>query len=190
MPTQDFAPSVLMQYETPLPTTFDLAAVRQRIARVATPFDTMRGLWFKLYVLNDQADSPLNEYSSIYLWEDEPTMRKFLLSDLFQNYTEAFARPIVRRWLTVDVNGELSRLVGARFALRRIFGMPRQTPAAQFVNSWVTRGVLAGSLFRVVSFDPGAWELNDLTIWEDQPPTASDGRLYTLRHVSLPTISP
>jgi Domain of unknown function (DUF4865) len=182
----DLTQAVLMQYETPLPDSFELGAIRERIARVAAPFDNMAGLLFKLYALNDHASGPLNEYSSIYLWQNSAAMRRLLLDELFQNYAETFARPIVRTWFSTNGEGELSSLGTARFALRQTFGIPRQTPVADFLNTWSKRAQQPGALFHVVSFDPGPWELNDLTVWPDDPPTKREGRVYRLAHVSLP----
>jgi hypothetical protein len=182
-----FSDAVLMQYETTLPDGFDTGQIEQRIARVSAPFDVMPGLWFKLYAVNNTgAGALVNEYSSIYLWKNSTALRGLLTSDLFQNYAEAFLRPAVRQWLTFAAEGDLPDLQKSRFALRRTFFFPRQASVASTLESWRTQGSLRNALFRVVAFDPGVWEVNDLTVWSERPKAQVDGRLYSIAHVSLP----
>jgi Domain of unknown function (DUF4865) len=183
----DLTQTVLMQYETPLPDSFDLQQIRDRIERVAAPFDRLPGLWFKLYALNDRSHHPLNEYSSIYLWKNSAAMRDLLLSDLFHNYVETFARPVVRSWLPFHGEGNIGALGEARYALRQIFGIARQAPLSEVLHSWWANRPQRQALFRLVSFDSRSWEINDLCIWSSRPETVGEGRLYEIAHVSLPS---
>lgn len=111
---------ILMQYETPLPYDFDMEQIRVRAHKLAPQFDHYRGLIFKLYGVNDTSHAAVNEYTSIYLWNRPEPMRALLEGDLFDNYSQAFARPSVHSWLIHDIFGDSSSMSGALFATRRI----------------------------------------------------------------------
>jgi len=125
-----FQNSILMQYETPLPDNFGMKQVRQRIRQVSSPFDHYKGLHFKLYGVNDRIETPLNEYSSIYLWSCISAMREFLVGDLFNNYAQAFARPSIKSWMPqmLPENGDLllgSEITSVVVVHRGLFFQPR-----------------------------------------------------------------
>jgi hypothetical protein len=177
---------ILMQYETPLPDDFTMDEVRRRAINVSPKFDEYPGLTFKLYGVNDHAEAAVNEYSSIYLWSDPETMRGFLEGDLFDNYSRVFARPSVRSWLIHETAGDRSALKEARFCLRQIIPLPRQTQISEFLKNWTDRQSAPEALYRVVGFDPFQWHFIDLTIWQGQPALRDTSHRYSLVHVSLP----
>jgi hypothetical protein len=177
---------ILMQYETPLPDDFDMDEVRVRARKMSPQFDHYQGLIFKLYGVNDAKNSAVNEYTSIYLWNSLEPMRGLLEGDLFDNYAQAFARPNVRSWLIHDIFGDISSLPDARFSLRRVISIPRQTKIGEFLHSWAQRERRTESLLQVIGFDPWQWQLADFSIWPDQPETLDFGHTYSLIHVSLP----
>jgi hypothetical protein len=183
-----FENSVLMQYETPLPDDFDMNQVRGRVQRVSSPFDHYEGLYFKLYGVNDRMETPVNEYSSIYLWSSVSAMRGFLLSDLFDNYAQAFARPSVKSWITQVARGDAGHLASAVWAVRQTFGIPRQTRVGDFLHAWIKRNEYPTALLQVFGFDASSWEAIDLTIWRETPEVkrSINAHLYHLAHVSLP----
>jgi hypothetical protein len=183
-----FENSVLMHYETPLPDDFDMNQVRSRVQSVSSRFDHYEGLYFKLYGVNDRMETAVNEYSSIYLWSDISAMRGFLLSDLFDNYAQAFARPSVRSWITQAARGDAGNLASAVWAVRQTFGIPRQTRAGDFLQAWIKRNAYPTALFQVFGFDARSWEAIDLTIWNERPDIKRpiNAHLYHLIHVSLP----
>ena len=185
-----FENSVLMQYETPLPDDFDMNSVRDRVKRVSSPFDHYEGLYFKLYGVNDRMETPVNEYSSIYLWSSVSAMRGFLLGDLFDKYAQAFARPSVKSWITQVARGDADNLASAVWAVRQTFGIPRQTRAGEFLQAWIKRNAHPTALLQVFGFDASSWEAVDLTIWRGTPEIKRpiNAHLYHLIHLSLPGV--
>lgn len=183
-----FQNSVLMQYETPLPDNFDMKQVHQRIRQVSSPFDHYEGLHFKLYGVNDRIETPLNEYSSIYLWSSISAMREFLAGDLFNNYAQTFARPSTKSWMPQTVRGDTAQLASAHWAARQTFGIPRQTRVGDVLLTWAERSVYPAALLQVIGFDATSWEVIDLTVWRGRPEIKQpiNAHLYRLDHISLP----
>ena len=177
---------ILMQYETPLPDDFDMDQVRSRARKLAPQFDRYPGLRFKLYGVNEMNHAPINEYTSIYLWSTPDPMRGLLAGDLFDNYAQTFARPSVRSWLIHDIFGDLVSLTEARYSLRRIVSVPRQTKVGAFLESWTRREYRSDALLHVIGLDPLNWQLADFTVWRDRPQSLDSGHTYSLVHVSLP----
>lgn len=186
------AGALISQYQTPLPDTHDLAAVRQRIKEIGPEFDRMRGFHFKLYGVNapgadDAAPGACAEYSSLYFWHGPAGANEFFTGGRFDGYARAFGRPEVRTWFVHSVAGEFSALAaGATHFRRRLLPMPRQVPVRETLDGWSARLRRPGARLQVTGFDPAGWELLDLTIWGEQPPHADGGHVYELAHVSLP----
>ena len=177
---------MLMQYETPFPDEFDMDQVKSRVRKLAPQFDQYPGLRFKLYGVNEAKHAAVNEYTSIYLWTTPDPMRGLLAGDLFDNYAQAFARPSVRSWLIHDIFGNPLSLVDARYSLRRIVPVPRQTKVGAFLENWTRREHRSDALVQVIGLDPLNWQLADFTVWHDQPESVDLGHTYSLVHVSLP----
>ena len=180
---------ILIQYETPLPDDSSMDQVRARVVKMAPKFDEYPGLNFKLYAVNERSDAAVNEYSSIYLWRNLESMRGLLESELFDNYSQTFARPSVRSWLIHHAGGDRDALKESRYSLRQIIPLPRQTPIAEFLKSWTTRQSASEALYHVVGFDPFQWQFIDLTVWRNRPELRDASHRYRLVHVSLPTES-
>src|SRR5215469_12020568 len=177
---------MLMQYETPFPDEFDMDQVKSRVRKLAPQFDQYPGLRFKLYGVNEAKHAAVNEYTSIYLWTTPDPMRGLLAGDLFDNYAQAFARPSVRSWLIHDIFGNPLSLVDARYSLRRIVPVPRQTKVGAFLESWTRREYRSDALVQIIGLDPLDWQLDEFTGWRDRPKSVDLGHTYSLVNVSLP----
>ncbi len=187
-----FANALVTQYQTPLPDTHDLAAVRRRVGEIAPEFDRMRGFHFKLYGLNaagadDAAPGACAEYSSLYLWHGPAGANEFFTGGRFDGYARAFGRPAVRTWFVHDVStADFAALAGATHFRRRLLPLPRQVPVGATLDGWGARLRRPGALVQVTGFDPANWEMLDLTVWAERPPHADGGHVYALAHVSVP----
>ncbi len=177
---------ILMQYETPLPDDFDMDLVRSRVRKLAPQFDQYPGLRFKLYGVNDAKHAAVNEYSSIYLWSSPDPMRGLLAGDLFENYSQVFARPSVRSWLVYEIFGNILSVADAHYSLRRIVPIPRQMKVGAFLEGWIEREHRSDALVQVIGLDPLNWQLADFSVWYDLPQSLDFGHIYSLVHVSLP----
>ena len=179
---------ILMQYETALADDQRMDEVRNRAISIAPKFDEYPGLEFKLYGVNERSEAAVNEYSSIYLWNDLESMRGFLEGDLFENYSQVFARPSIRSWLIHEMSGDREALREGRYCLRQIIPLPRQKRIGEFLTTWTERQSVQEALYRIVGFDPFQWQFIDLTVWRDRPEFRDASHRYALVHVSVPTV--
>jgi hypothetical protein len=188
MSSPDFSDAILMQYETPLPDDFDMDGIRTRVREKAGVFDQMPGMFVKLYAVNEMTAGPLNEYSSIYLWSKPGFLTGFFTGDFFDNYTNAFARPVARWALVYQVNGDFRQLQRTRAAIRQTIGVPRKAHIGQFVKSWEERSRKSNALARVIAIDPVHWELIDFEFVAEPiaQPLGVNAHRYDIVHVSLP----
>jgi hypothetical protein len=186
LPTMNKYDQILMQYETPLPDDFDMDQVRSRVRKLAPQFDHYHGLGFKLYGVNDTKHAAVKEYTSIYLWNNPDPMRGFLAGDLFENYSQVFARPSVRSWLVHEIFGNILSVADAHYSLRRTISIPRQMKVGTFLEGWTQREHQADALVQIIGFDPLNWQLADFSVWYDLPQSLDFGHIYSLVHVSLP----
>jgi Domain of unknown function (DUF4865) len=182
----DFSNALLMQYETPLPDDFDMASIRARVQEKTQVFDQLPGMLVKFYTVNDVTTSPLNEYSSIYLWSEPSFLSRLFTGDFFENYAEAFARPTPRWALVQHVSGDFSQLKEVKAAVRQTIGIPRKTHIGQFVKAWERRS--SDLLFRVIALDPARWELIDFQFATERivHPSGVNAHVYDIAHVSQP----
>jgi Domain of unknown function (DUF4865) len=184
----DFSNALLMQYETPLPDDFDMASIRARVREKAQVFDALPGMFVKFYALNEATTSPLNEYSSIYLWSQPSFLSRLFTGDFFENYAETFARPTPHWALVQHVSGDFGRLKQVKAAIRQTIGIPRKTHIGQFVKRWEQRA--SELLFRVIALDPTRWELIDFQFATERigHPSGVNAHVYDIVHVSLPRV--
>jgi uncharacterized protein DUF4865 len=188
MSSPDFSDAILMRYETPLPDDFDMEAIRIRIHEKARAFDQMPGMFVKFYAVNEVTAGPLNEYSSIYLWSKPGFLTGFFTGDFFENYANAFARPVAKWALVHQVNGDFRQLQRTKAAIRQTIGIPRKAQIGQFVKSWEERSRKSNALARVVAIDPAHWELIDFEFFAEQiaQPPGVNAHRYDIVHVSQP----
>ncbi|KAA8996924.1 DUF4865 family protein [Affinibrenneria salicis] len=94
---------IAMQYSFVLPADYDMSVIERRIAENGARLDGFPGLVFKtyLYARRDDPTAPSREnlYAPLYLWQDAPSMARFLASAGFAALTQAFGRPRVQSWL-------------------------------------------------------------------------------------------
>jgi heme-degrading monooxygenase HmoA len=174
-----------MQYETPLPDDYAMEEIRERALNKAPLFDQLPGLEFKLYAVNTLGDSSVNEYSSIYLWNDLVAYRDFLSGQLFDNYAKAFARPSVRSSVIHEISGEREALRDCRYLLRQIVPFPRDAHLGEFLDRWTRRQINSDTLYHMVGFDPFQWHLIDITVWNTKPELRDSSHRYALIGVSF-----
>ncbi len=69
-----------MQYEITLPADYDMAIIRDRVARKGALTDDFDGLGLKVYGIRELGvdGSPVNQYAPFYLWASLDGMNRFL----------------------------------------------------------------------------------------------------------------
>ncbi|MEV4318806.1 DUF4865 family protein [Actinocrispum sp. NPDC049592] len=169
-----------MQYEITLPADYDMGIVRNRVATRGHLLDGFPGLGFKAYLMRQ---TPINQYSPFYVWDDTAGMNRFLWGGGgFHNIVADFGRPPVKHWTGVDQ--ERGRATQARFATRVLAPIPADAElttvaddATAQLKSSVDNDLVCAS---VLAIDPYHWELLHFTLWEDLPDDTPGDRYEVL----------
>ncbi|GAA1952378.1 DUF4865 family protein [Catenulispora subtropica] len=189
-----------MQYEISVPADYDMAILRDRVAKAAPMLDDRAGLGLKAYVIRELADgSPVNQYAPFYLWNDTAAMSRFLFAGAgFERIIRSFGRVTVRQWTG------LARFAGPAMAGNAAAAASRRTrPVPVFddtLSTWIEEIAaeaedLAGrddAHTVALAIDPTRWELVEFALWADAVPAdvaATATERYQVLHISRPELA-
>jgi hypothetical protein len=183
---------IAMQYAFPLAETYDMGAIRARIAEKGPQFDQLPGLVNKAFLVNDRGTgSPFNEYATFYVWKDEAAMRDFLLSERFQAVVDTFGRPRVRHWTLLEQRGA-SDLRRAGFAQREFVPLADPLSVTDLLaqEREATKRLTGspGFIARVTALDAELWEAVRFTLWRDRraAPHSVGAHAYDVAYIACP----
>ncbi|MER5220187.1 DUF4865 family protein [Streptomyces flaveus] len=180
-----------MQYALTLPADYDMAVIRDRVARKGHLLDGWEGLGFKTYLMRERGvhGSPVNQYAPFYLWNTVAGMNSFLWGGPFQGIVDDFGRPQVRQWTGLAYEeGGAARSPARVAVLRRqpaADGVPLTEIAEEAVRETRRLAGEDGALLAATAVDTSRWELVHFSLWEHDTPKA-DGDVYEVLHVSAP----
>lgn len=188
-----------MQYEISVPADYDMAILRERVAKARTMLDDRAGLGFKAYLIRELADgSPVNQYAPFYLWNDTAAMSRFLFAGAgFERIIRSFGRVPVRQWTGVArFSGPAAEGDGAGTASRRTRPVPVYDDS---LSAWLEETAAEAELLAkrdeahtvALAVDPTRWELVEFALWADAVPedvAAAATERYQVLHVSKPEI--
>lgn len=187
---------IAMQYTIGLPADYDMAVIRERVARSGHVLDRYPGLGVKAFLVREKGvdGSPVNEYAPFYLWNDAAGAASFLWSGVgFTAIVRDFGRPVVQTWVGGTSRALSADLEAARYAVRttRTLGPDADVVA---VTAETDRHLAAalrepGTLLAAYGVDPRTWQLVTFTLHADRP-GALDGDViaYEVLHVSAPEV--
>jgi hypothetical protein len=180
-----------MQYALTLPADYDMAVIRDRVARKGHLLDGWEGLGFKTYLMRERGvhGSPVNQYAPFYLWNTVAGMNSFLWGGPFQGIVDDFGRPQVRQWTGLAYEEGGAARSPARVAVLRRQPAADGVPLTEITEEAVreTRRLAGedGALLAATAVDTSCWELVHFSLWEHEMPKA-DGDVYEVLHVSAP----
>jgi hypothetical protein len=179
-----------MQYGFDLPESFDMNAIRLRVAEIGGRFDRLPGLFQKAFLISQRAHGGSNRYAPFYLWETVDGMTKFLLSDAFRALVEKYGRPVVRTWNPVAFSTGPAVHGTPRFALQQRIDIPPGSdldPLAAVERARVEALAHdAGLHTAFVGLDAGSWQFMRTSFWHARPTTAVEGVELEVLHLSAP----
>ncbi|GGK71375.1 DUF4865 family protein [Streptomyces flaveus] len=179
------------QYALTLPADYDMAVIRDRVARKGHLLDDWEGLGFKTYLMRERGvhGSPVNQYAPFYLWNTVASMNSFLWGGPFQGIVDDFGRPSVRQWTGLAYEEGGAADSPARVAVLRRQQVPN---GAQLTEAGAEAAREAerlagedGAVLAAAVVDPSRWELLHFSLWEHDTPEA-DGDAYEVLHMSAP----
>ncbi|MDE1167844.1 MAG: DUF4865 family protein [Pseudomonas sp.] len=163
---------IALQYTIELADDYDMAQIASRVGAKHHLFDAWPDLVFKAFLMAVRTDwvvpSQANLYAPFYLWANAPAQQDFLRSEAFAGVAQAFGRPPVSTWSTIQVQG-LDDLHLARFARREVSAIPADVSVATLCQAQVqaSRRLMSqpAVVSTVVAFEPTTWTLVRLVFY-------------------------
>jgi hypothetical protein len=188
-----------MQYEISVPADYDMAILRDRVAKASSLLDDRVGLGLKAYMIRELADgSPVNQYAPFYLWNDTAAMSRFLFAGAgFERIIRSFGRVTVRQWTGVaHFRGPAATDGTATAASRRTLPVPVHDDG---LSAWIEQTAAEAELLAkrddahtvALAIDPTSWELVEYALWAEAVPpdvAAAATEQYQVLHISKPEI--
>ena len=179
-----------MHYRFDLPDSFDMQAIRQRVAAISGTFDRLPGLYCKAFLITDRRSGGSNSYAPFYLWRDAPAMTGFLRSEAFRALVQKFGRPAVRCWQEIAyVAGPAVNDVPVLATLEQVPVAPEadlDRATANEIAACLATAQAAGLHSRFVGLDAEGWRWLRFTLWRSPPAVAHDGQVFEVLHLSSP----
>lgn len=193
-----------IQYDITLPADYDMEIIRKRIADVGHVLDDRVGLGLKTWAIRERGvdGSPVNQISSVYLWNDPGAMGHLLFGGGgFQGVIRDFGRPAVDRWIGIAAVPGPARGADPRAASRRLAVLPvgpgsdetglgLATRIEQEVNELEGLRQRDGVHTAALAIDPRDWRLLRFALWQDAVPSDEDAtEQYEVLHLSAPGLA-
>lgn len=185
-----------MQYSFTLPSDYDMALIRARIAGKGYLMDAFPLLVFKafLHASRDQGHRHAceNLYAPFYLWESAEGMNRFLSSGGFAALTGSFGWPSIKTWSVWESRLQTT-LATAVCATREIVQIQPYTVLADLQKTetesvWIDVDK-HGALGVVVGFEPSTWTLVRFRLWPHYQESFDRAgvQVYEVGHLSIST---
>lgn len=181
-----------VHYEIPLPTDYDMAIIRERVATRGAVTDTWPDLGLKAYMIREAGrhGSPVNAYAPFYLWNGTPGFNRFMWDGGFGNIVRDFGRPPAKQWSGLAFDPGPAIGATPRTATRRTWSIPADLdPAVAIAHAIGETGTVAisGAVHSTaLAIDTRAWELVQFTLWRDEAPADAPGEHFQVLHLSSP----
>ena len=166
---------ILTSYRLPLPSDYDVAALRERIPSIGEYFDGRPGMVFKAFLVRDVADgSAANEYAPFYLWHDDREAAAFLWADGgFDGVAAKYGRPDVQTWLGGTTLVGPAHDVTPQWAARESIALPADEPptraATRLASAFEEQRDEPGLHSLTWGIDPRGWSAVVLRLYVERP---------------------
>jgi len=185
-----------MQYAFGFGESFDMGAVRRRVAERGPVFDRLPGLVQKSFLCTDRAGrggqpAAVNQYATFYLWHSPEAAAQFLTGGLFEAVVQAFGRPQVRLMPVICFNlADTSRPPAV--AGHMVVPVPREMKpteiAAREAEAHRVAMARPGVYSHTAALDPERWDLVRFTLYHGPERLTGDPaeHAYEVLHLSTP----
>jgi hypothetical protein len=159
---------LVTQYIHRLPADYDMARIRQRAASRGPGWDSLPGLIFKRFLIQEKGKPGAigNAYSSLYLWRDTDAFAAMIAGDRFQAVIDMFGRPAVETF--VILASALGPAPDAAFVHRADELVPAGTDLAvlkQQEAKAVQQIAASGETFAsITALDVSSWRVSHFTL--------------------------
>ena len=172
---------IAMQYKISLPDNYDMNVIRQRVADNGHRTDGFQDLIFKAYLISEKRDSSksCNEYSPLYIWQNNDGMNKFIFDGYYDNILSSFG------WQKINIGIPITCCLGKDFNLSK-FALEIEheiTPMKQMkaINFSLEKDDCTS---KVLIYNPDKWKYVEYYFYKEMPIEKTVGKIYKILHLS------
>ena len=183
---------IIAHYAHRLPADYDIAIIRTRAKARGPVWDAMAGLHFKGFLLRERGrlGAIANEYSSLYLWQQDEAFRDAMLAGRYKTVTDSFGRAAIETRVALDARRGRGR--EARFAYREQQDIPLDADLTSAFVAEIERnreiaskpGVVAAA----VGLDTENWKFARILLSENEPSRGQSATAYEILHLARPLL--
>jgi Domain of unknown function (DUF4865) len=183
---------IIAHYAHRLPADYDIAIIRTRAKARGPVWDAMAALHFKGFLLRERGrlGAIANEYSSLYLWQQDEAFRDAMLAGRYKTVTDSFGRAAIETRVALDARRGRGR--EARFAYREQQDIPLDADLTSAFAAEIERnreiasqpGVVAAA----VGLDTENWKFARILLSENEPSRGQSAIAYEILHLARPLL--
>jgi hypothetical protein len=183
---------IIAHYAHRLPADYDIAIIRERAKARGPVWDAIPGLHFKGFLLRERGRLGAidNEYSSLYLWQQDEAFRDAMLTGRYKTVTDSFGRAAIETRVALDARKGAGR--EARFAYKDEQAIPLDTELTKAFTAEIARnreiasepGVVAAA----VGLDPESWKFTRILVSENEPGRGQPATAYEILYFAKPLL--
>jgi hypothetical protein len=183
---------IIAHYAHRLPADYDIAIIRERAKARGPVWDAIPGLHFKGFLLRERGrlGAIANEYSSLYLWQQDEAFRDAMLTGRYKTVTDSFGRAAIETRVALDARKGAGR--EARFAYKDEQAIPLDTELTKAFTAEIARnreiasepGVVAAA----VGLDPESWKFTRILVSENEPGRGQPATAYEILYFAKPLL--
>lgn len=183
---------LLAHYVHHLPAEYDMARLHERARQRGPLWDGAPSLFFKAFLLRERGKfgATANQYSSLYLWQQDAAFRDFLVNGRYHVVTESFGRAAIRTHVALDACKGPAQ--AARFAYLDEEDVAPDTDLTDVFRHAIERNreatAQAAMVAAVVGVDTSAWRLTRVRLSEAPPADGETATCHQLLHLAQPLL--
>lgn len=176
-----------MQYRVALPTDYDMAIIRARVAANGNKTDGFPDLKWKAYLVTEAGryGNWQNEYAPLYLWRQQDGMNRFLFEGFYDNILKSFGWQQIN--IGVPLLDETTQAIGESAFVALFNGVIKPTLPLKSAMTALKKpeAGMEEAIGRVVFYNPDKWQYADFYFLRTLPPVAAErSKIYEVLHVS------
>jgi hypothetical protein len=183
---------IIAHYAHRLPADYDIGIIRTRAKARGPVWDAIPGLHFKGFLLRERGrlSAIANEYSSLYLWQQDEAFRDAMVEGRYKTVTDSFGRAAIETRVALDARKGAGR--EARFAYKEEQAIPLDADLTKAFAAEIARnreiangpGVVAAA----VGLDAENWKFTRVLVSENEPVKGQPGTAYEILYLAKPLL--
>jgi len=183
---------IIVHYASRLPADHDLGALRRWLKERGAVWDAVPELYFKAFLLREAGrfGATANNFSSLYLWQQDKAFRDWLVRGGYKIVTDIFGRAEVETFCALDAfRGKAGE---ARFLYRDDIAIPLDADLtdafAREIGLARERATQPDVISAIVGLDPRNWKFVRVLLSAAEPDASARGVAYQIAHLSRPLL--